>query len=95
MVCCTVWKSPYSNKIAFLSSLPPLIHSLSDLTNLLSALDSARLCIRNSEQSFIIVEVVKKHLKFYKCTAIGVVLGYHDFQFIKILHTWKSILYQV
>ena len=45
------------NKIAFLSSLPPAIHSLSDLTNFLSALNSAPLCIGNSEQSF--VEVVK------------------------------------
>ena len=41
------------NKIAFLSSLPPFIHSLSDLTTLLSALDSVRLCIGYSEQSFI------------------------------------------
>ena len=45
-----------SNKILSIP-LPPLIHSLSDLTILLSALDSARLCIGNSEQSFI--EVVK------------------------------------
>ena len=40
-----------------ISSLPPAIHSWSDLTNFVSAFDFARLCIGNSEQSFI--EVVK------------------------------------
>ena len=40
-----------------ISSLPPAIHSWSDFTNFVSAFDFARLCIGNSEQSFI--EVVK------------------------------------
>ena len=45
------------SKNEFLSSLPPIISSLSDLTNLFISLDSSRICIGNNEEKLI--EVVR------------------------------------
>ena len=44
------------------------------------------------EQSFIEVVTHRNSTIKDKCTALGMVLGYHNFQFID---TMKSILYQV